>query len=174
MTGARTASSGSASRARTAISVRAATADDLDRIVALRLALLDEYEGHLVFGRVHPDAATRAPQLCARQLASPRDLFLLAEAGGRAVGLLRLTESRASPLLRPERFAHVSSVYVRPAYRRRGVLKALLAHADAWCAERGLPEMRLHNVPGGVAAATWAALGFGVAEEVRTRPLTPR
>lgn len=156
------------------VRVRAASLVDLDAVAALRMALLREYEGHIVFGRVHADAEARTPELCARQLASPRDAFFLAESDGEAIGLLRCTESRTSPLLLPERFAYVSSVFVRPEFRRRGVLRALLARADAWCAERGLTEMRLHNVPGGVAAEVWAALGFGVVEEVRTRTLQAR
>ncbi len=157
-----------------AVAVREATSDDIETIVALRLALIREYEGHAVYGRLHPRAAARAPRLCAEQLASGRDAFFLAEIDGAVVGLLRCTESHASPLLLPERFAYVSSAYVTPGWRRRGVLRALLARAEQWCAGRGLTEMRLHNVPGGAAGAAWTALDFGVVEEVRTRTLAPR
>lgn len=163
-----------ASRAETGFRIREATADDVETVVALRLALLHEYGGHAVFGRLHPDAEARAPKLCAQQMASPRDLFLIAESDGEPIGLLRCTESRASPLLLPERFAYLSSAYVRPAHRRHGVLRALLGRADDWCAARGLTQMRLHNVPGGPAAAAWAAAGFDVVEEVRTRELGER
>ncbi|MDE3053244.1 MAG: GNAT family N-acetyltransferase [Gemmatimonadota bacterium] len=153
----------------TGLRVRPAAAADLDAVVELRLALLREYGHHAVYGRLHPDVEARAPRLCRQQLDSPRDAFFLAEAGGRAVGLLRCTESEASPLLLVERFAYLSSVYVRPGYRRRGILRALLGAADAWCRERGIADMRLHNVPGGGAAAAWAAVGFDVTEEVRIR-----
>lgn len=162
-----------AAPARTDVRVRPAAAADLDAIVELRLALLRENGRHMVYGRLHPDVETRAPRLCERQLASPRDAFFLAEAGGRAVGLLRCTESDASPLLLVERFAYLSSVYVRPGYRRRGVLHALLGAAGAWCRDRGITDMRLHNVPGGDAAAAWTALGFDVVEEVRARRAEP-
>ncbi len=151
--------------------VREATAEDVETVVALRLALLREYGGHAVFGRLHPEAEERAPELCAQQLASARDLFLIAEINGKPVGMLRCTDSRASPLLLPERFAYVSSAYVCPEHRRRGVLRMLLDRAGAWCTARGLTQLRLHNVPGGVAAAAWTALGFDVVEEVRTRSL---
>ncbi len=156
------------------VHVRHALADDLDTVVSLRLALVREYEGHAVYGQLHPKAESRAPRLCEEQLASSRDAFFLAECDGAVVGLLRCTESHASPLLLPERFAYVSSAYVVPAWRRRGVLRALLARAERWCAARGLTEMRLHNVPGGVAAAAWAALDFAMVEEVRTRRLPAR
>ena len=152
--------------------VRGATLADLDTIVALRLALLHEHDGDPVYGRLHPDADKRASSLFAQQLVSPLDVFLLAELEGEPVGLLRCTESRTSPLLLPERYGYVSSVYVVPAMRRRGVLRALLARAETWCRGRGITEMRLHNVPAGTpAAAAWEALGFGIVEHVRARTL---
>ncbi|HVA58351.1 MAG: GNAT family N-acetyltransferase [Gemmatimonadaceae bacterium] len=156
------------------LSVREATAGDVDTVATLRLTLLREYATHPVYGRLHAEAEARAAELCARQLASERDAFFIAEIDGIAVGLLRCSESLASPLLEVERFAYLSSVYVRPAFRRAGVLRALLARADAWCGERGLTEMRLHNVPDHAAAAAWTALGFDVVEEVRTRSLAGR
>jgi GNAT superfamily N-acetyltransferase len=154
-----------------AVRVRAAQREDVDAIAALRLALIREYEGHPVYGQLHPNAGTRARQLCDEQLGSARDAFFIAEAEGDLVGILRCTESHASPLLLPERFGYLSSAYVRPAWRRHGVLRALLGEAERWCAERGLTQLRLHNVPDGSASAAWAALGFGLAEEVRVRPI---
>jgi GNAT superfamily N-acetyltransferase len=97
--------------------------------------------------------------------------MLLAEAGGTVVGILRCVETLNSPLLHPDRYCYVSSVYVRPASRRAGVLKALVERAGEWCEERGLTEMRLHNVPGGSASAAWSASGFAVIEEVRRKAL---
>jgi aminoglycoside 6'-N-acetyltransferase I len=59
-------------------------------------------------------------------------------------------------------------VYVIPAARRRGVLRALLAAAAAWCKSRGLTEMRLHNpADSDVANAAWEALGFTIVEHLR-------
>jgi aminoglycoside 6'-N-acetyltransferase I len=65
-------------------------------------------------------------------------------------------------------------VYVVPKARERGVLRALLGAADAWCAERGLDEMRLHNAADNpLANAAWEALGFEVVEHLRVRSLKP-
>jgi GNAT superfamily N-acetyltransferase len=81
-------------------------------------------------------------------------------------------ESIGSPLLDPARYAYVSSVYVRPEARRRGVLRALLRAAERWAMARGLDQMRLHNVAGSAdAEGAWAALGFDVVEQVRVRNL---
>ena len=77
--------------------------------------------------------------------------------------------------LDPAQYAYISSVYVIPKARERGVLRTLLSAADAWCAERGLDEMRLHNAADNpLANAAWEALGFEVVERLRVRSLRRR
>jgi GNAT superfamily N-acetyltransferase len=147
--------------------VRRATASDLDTIVALRLALLREYPDHPIYGRLRPDAERRARPVFATQLDSDSEAMFLAERDHAAIGLIRCVESVASPLLIPDRYCYVSSVYVRPEYRRQGVLRELFEHARAWCRARGLTEMRLHNVGRAATSAAWDALGFEVVEQVR-------
>lgn len=152
--------------------VRAAGPDDLEAIVALRLALLRENASHPVYGRLHPDVAVRARDLFAQQLRSAGEVMFLAERGEEVLGILRCVESYGSPLLEPPRHGYVSSVYVIPAERRHGVLRALLDAAEAWCRGRGLGELRLHNVADDpVANAAWEALGFAPVEVVRLKSL---
>jgi GNAT superfamily N-acetyltransferase len=154
------------------ISVRRAQLDDLSSIVELRLALLREYSDHPLYGNLQPDVEDRAHALYRAQLTSSHDTIFVAEIGRRVVGVLRCVDTPSSPLFFPERYCYVSSVYVRPAERRKGVLRALLAAADRWCEEHGIDEMRLHNsATAAVAEQAWSALGFEVVEHVRRRPL---
>ena len=158
----------------TAPRVRPARLRDLDAVVALRLALLREHPEHPIYGRLRTEIDRRARDLFASQLRATNESILLAELDDTVVGVLRCVESTGSPLLEPSRYAYVSSVYVRPEARRRGVLRALLAEAERWCRARGLSEMRLHNVAGSVAAErAWDALGFAIVEQVRLRHLEP-
>jgi len=143
----------------------------LDTVLALRLALLREAREHPIYGRLRPDAERRARRLFRLQLESPKEVTLLAERAGKAVGILRCVESEGSPLLEPARYAYVSSVYVVPEARRLGVLRSLLRHASEWCAGRDLDEMRLHSVTGAIANAAWDALGFQIVEQMRIRPI---
>jgi GNAT superfamily N-acetyltransferase len=156
----------------TGITVRRATTADLDTIVALRLALLREYPEHAIYGRLRSDAEQRARPLFAAQLEAQNEVMFIAMENDVAVGMLRCVESAASPLLLPDRYCYVSSAYVRPEFRRKGVMRELFEHAVAWCRSRGLREMRLHNVgTRDESAATWSALGFEVVEQVRVRRL---
>jgi aminoglycoside 6'-N-acetyltransferase I len=152
--------------------VREATSRDLESVVALRLALLREHPDHPIYGRLRPDVGDRARELFANQLRSTMESIFLAERAGAVVGVLRCVESIGSPLLDPARYAYVSSVYVRPEARRRGVLRALLRAAERWARARGLDQMRLHNVAGSAdAEGAWTALGFDIVEQVRVRNL---
>src|SRR5262245_10626384 len=104
----------------------------------------------------------------AAQLDSDSEAMFLAEEKHVPMGMIRCVESVSSPLLVPDRYCYVSSAYVRPEYRRRGVLTKLFERARAWCEDRGLTEMRLHNVGSRQASvAAWDALGFEVVEQVR-------
>jgi GNAT superfamily N-acetyltransferase len=154
------------------VRVREATTRDLEAVVALRIALLREHPDHPIYGRLRSDVDERARALFASQLRSSTEAIFLGELDGEVVGVLRCVESMGSPLLDPARYAYVSSTYVRPDSRRRGVLRAMLRAADRWAGVRGLDQMRLHNVAGSVAAErAWAALGFAVVEQVRVRKL---
>lgn len=152
------------------LSIRPAGLDDLPSVVELRLALLREYADHPLYGRLRPDARARAYELYRGQLAAHNEQIFVAELDREVIGILRCVDTLSSPLLYPERYCYVSSVYVRPRARRAGVLRALLAAAEDWCEQRGIDEMRLHNATSSsVAERTWTALGFEVVEHVRRR-----
>lgn len=152
--------------------VRAATAADLDVVLALRLALLREEAQSPLFARPRRDVARLARDLSAQQLASPTEVTLLAWIDDQAVGLLRCTVSRGTRLVIPSRYGFLTSAFVVPEHRQRGVLRAMLRVAEAWCRARGLGEVRLHctieNVTG---QAAWDKLGYCEAEIVRRRVL---
>ena len=102
------------------LAVRPADLDDLTSIVELRLALLREYSDHPLYGRLRPDARARAYELYRGQLTAHNEQLFVAELDGVVVGVLRCVDTLSSPLLYPERYCYVSSVYVRPPARRIG------------------------------------------------------
>jgi ribosomal protein S18 acetylase RimI-like enzyme len=156
------------------LSIRAATVDDVDVVTELRLALLREHGENAIYRRLRRDAEQKARPLYAAQLRSTQEVIFLAERGGETVGILRCVDTLGSPLLDPSRYGYVSSVYVRPVARRRGVLRALLEEAERWARGRGLTELRLHNAADNeLAVAAWGELGFEIVEQLRLRPISP-
>jgi ribosomal protein S18 acetylase RimI-like enzyme len=78
----------------------------------------------------------------------------LAESGGEAIGFAIASRSRAD-------IGHVEDLYVRPAYRRRGVATALLRRLAEAFGERGVVHVALDVDAGNEAArALYAELGF--------------
>jgi ribosomal protein S18 acetylase RimI-like enzyme len=126
----------------------------------------------VLYRRLRPDAALRARRVFAAQLQSDGEVTFLAERGRRAVGVLRCVDSLGSPLLYPSRYGYVTSAFVRPEARRRGVLGRLVGAAVDWAASRGLTELRLHSsVSNPAANAAWDSLGFRPADYLRVRLL---
>ncbi|HET7585767.1 MAG TPA: GNAT family N-acetyltransferase [Gemmatimonadaceae bacterium] len=154
------------------VMVRAATQADIDTITALRLALLEEHRENPLYARPRAALRARARSLFARQLASPREITLLAFRNGTPVGMLRCLESEGYPLMLPARYGYLTSAYVCPEARRTGVLRHLVDDAVAWCRSRGLTQMRLHSVVHAADAnGAWDALGFAIAEHLRVRSI---
>lgn len=145
---------------------------DAQRIAELRLALLAEHKGNAIYSRVRSDAPARALELTEQQLSSDRETMFVAVRKDRIVGVLRCIDARGHRLLRPARYALISTVYVEPEARRQGMLRLLLDAATGWCRQRKLSEMRLQNaVDNPMAVAAWEALGFRVVEQIRLRSL---
>jgi ribosomal protein S18 acetylase RimI-like enzyme len=156
------------------VQVRPAVPADLAQVVALRLALLREHAGNPIYSRLRPDAPERARRMFAAQLTSTSERIFLAEESGAVIGIIRCVDSTSSPLLEPARYGYISSAYVRPEARRRGALRALVAAARSWCAERGLDEVRLHSVADDEGSnRAWNALGFDIVEHMRRSAVTP-
>ena len=154
------------------VRVRPATLADAERIAELRLALLGEHKSNAIYARVRRDAPVRAVELTREQLTSDREAMFVAMKGARVVGVIRCIDQRGHRLLRPARFALISTVYVEPRVRRQGVLRSLMDAAVTWSRERGLTEIRLQNaIDNPLALAAWDALGFRVVEQIRLRPL---
>jgi GNAT superfamily N-acetyltransferase len=154
-----------ANGAATAITVRRAGLADLEQVAAMRLALLQEEAGNLLFAHPHPAARARALRLTRRQLATPGQVFFVAARGDRLVGMLRCRAVRRTPLVVDSRQAVVTTAYVTPQERRRGVLRALLRAADQWCRANDLAGMRVHCAIGNAGGrSAWESLGFVAAE----------
>jgi GNAT superfamily N-acetyltransferase len=105
------------------LQIRRAVAADADTIAGFNIAMAEETEGK----RLLPQVVGRGVR---RLLAEPAlGFYLVAEAGGSVVATLMVTTEWSD--WRNGRFWWLQSVYVRPAWRRRGVFRALYAYVTA-------------------------------------------
>lgn len=149
--------------------IRAARTSDCDAICKLRRQLRSEERPG------YPVKPEELRALTERQLRAKHQVLLVAESRGRLVGVLRCAlpspSERTSfgPLV-----AMLTTAYVTPGARRRGVLKRLVRAAELWSQERGATVLRLRNLGDNTLANTaWQALGFDVQHVVRERLIEP-
>jgi len=116
-----------------------------DAAEAARLWMLSAEE-HMAHDRVY-ETAPGAEKTMRRFLAdvanSGYSFLFVASAGGRTVGFISGELRQGSPTFLPRTWASVDDVFVEPAYRNRGIGRALLRSVRAWAQERGTDGISL-------------------------------
>lgn len=79
-----------------------------------------------------------------RTHATGQTLWLLVWHGAEPVGLLIVSTHTDSPLFRHRRWAELSALYVKPAWRGSGVAARLVDYARDWASERGFSRLQLY------------------------------
>lgn len=126
---------------------RAAALEDLETLTRLRLEMRRERDGSF------PEEPLREATLdfYRRTLAGGSHAAFLCERDGEAVGAAGLSFYEMPPTagLLNGRMARFMNMYIRPAWRKQGAARGLLAFAVAWAAERGCSKVVLHSSPMG-------------------------
>jgi GNAT superfamily N-acetyltransferase len=147
------------------VTIRLATAADLDVVVALELAEL-EYSALVGAAIVRPDADAVKRAALTRHI-EQGDLIWLAERDGVVTGVAhcRLLDVNAGGLtgtrLRPGRWGYVNCVSVADTARGSGVGRELMAVAHRELHRRGATSTFLYyNPPNPLASVFWARQGY--------------
>ena len=151
----------------TEFTLREAQKADLATVVELWRELIAH---HVELGdalRLAPDAEKHWRRWAKNHIHAADSRVLLAEAGGRAVGMAVGMERETPPVFAERRRGFITDLCVAAAWRRRGVGRALAEDLLGWFRERGLEaaELAVASVNPG-AEAFWRALGG--AEQRRT------
>ena len=138
------------------IKIRRASRRDLETIIEFNVRLADESEG------VELDR-DRLRSGVANALADERRAFyLIAESDGAPIGQLMITYEWSD--WRNGEFWWLQSVYVRPEFRRRGILRALYGRVLELADQGNVCGVRLYVERENVAAiAAYESLGFNPA-----------
>jgi GNAT superfamily N-acetyltransferase len=104
--------------------------------------------------QLHPDAERRFLRWAGEVGEDPRSTLLVAEEQGRPIGFLYAVVERDLPIYLCEEFAIIREWWVEPAFRRRGVGKALIELAIAELTEVGVRQLRVRTPAGDADART--------------------
>ena len=118
------------------VEIRPATLSDLETIVEFNARLAQETEG------VDLDRDRLRAGVAAMLRDQSLGLYFIAETGSGPAGQLGLTFEWSD--WRNGMFWWLQSVYVRPEFRRKGVLRALYCHVLEMAKDRGVCGIRLY------------------------------
>jgi len=142
--------------------IRQAGESDLDRLVAMRLALQTLMERrNPSLWRLSEIGRAQARDKLTRLLQDADTLVLVAESmGGEAIGMV-IGHVQQQVELWPEIAGFIDTLFVEEAWRRRGVGTALVARLCQFFAERNIEEVTLRYVIGNTEGEQfWTGLGF--------------
>jgi GNAT superfamily N-acetyltransferase len=145
-----------------AIQVRAARLEDVDKLASMRLALQQHMRAHnprLLF--MSPQAIANLSQQYRLHLENPMRRIIVAEdRTGTLIGMaMGLIADRHD--LEPPRGGRIEDVWVEPDWRRQGLAKQLMDKVLAFFENNGVSTLVLDYSVGNIdAECTWKALGF--------------
>jgi GNAT superfamily N-acetyltransferase len=147
--------------------IREIAPEELAKTADLRREMTMEIDG-ADYDREHPGWRDRYMRFFGDLVRGGRGQFFVAEIAGQLIGsagVYKLVNHRSSIILAQS--AYVSTVYVKPQWRRRGIARALMQQTVAWAQRNGCEVVRLRTSPGG--RALYEVLGFRQSDELELR-----
>jgi GNAT superfamily N-acetyltransferase len=147
--------------------IREIVPEELASTADLRREMTLEVDG-TDYDRVNAGWRERYLEFFGELLRTSRGQFFVAEIAGQLIGsaaVYKLPNHRSAIILAQS--AYVSTVYVKPTWRRRGIARALMQQAVAWARRNGCEVIRLRTSLGG--RALYEGLGFRQSDELELR-----
>jgi GNAT superfamily N-acetyltransferase len=145
--------------------VPVATPAEIEIGVRFRYAM--KVELAMRINRLRPDWAARETAYFAKRTADGGAQWYLAKAGDEFVGsaCAYVDDSWASALVEHPQNGWIIGVFVVPAYRRRGIARALTGAALSWLRNTECLDAKLHASPFG--RGIYESLGFSLTNEMK-------
>jgi len=147
--------------------IRAIAPEELAKTADLRREMTMEIDG-ADYDRENPGWRDRYMTFFGDLVRGGRGQFFVAELAGQLIGsagVYKLVNHRSSIILAQS--AYVSTVYVKPQWRRRGIARALVQQTIAWAQRNGCEVVRLRTSQGG--RPLYEVLGFRQSDELELR-----
>ena len=121
------------------IKIRPAKEDDIDTLLEFEKGIIETerpFDTTLKDGEIHYYDLVEL-------IRSPGSAVVVAEIDGQLVGSGYAQVRKADPFLKHTYFAYLGFMYVRPAFRGKGINQSLLEALISWVKSKGISEIRL-------------------------------
>jgi GNAT superfamily N-acetyltransferase len=143
------------------VTIRPATADDLEAVVDLWLEMMAEHEAFDPRVRLSISARSAYRNYALYHIEREDAPVFVVEKRGEIIAYCLAYCARSLPMFRPSSYGFISDLVVGRAWRRQGLGTALLERVRAWFAGRGIRSLQLQvysrNAPG---LQFWQRVGF--------------
>lgn len=148
------------------VTYRAASVEELHLAAALRGEMAEEMNAS--FDRRAAGWRRRYREYFGRELQAGRARIFFAVVDGEPVAMVlaRIVDNYRTALF-GTLYGQINNVYVRPAWRRRGIGRTLMEQALGWLREEGCVVARLHASEDG--RALYTGMGFTSTNEMEFR-----
>jgi GNAT superfamily N-acetyltransferase len=153
--------------------IRRARADEAPLVARMIRHMVEDMAGHGGHTPAREDSAwSEIADRMARELGDDKYRYLMAEApSGDTVGAAGGELITLGGAFAPKRMLHVSMVYVRPAFRQRGIAGRLLTDLITWGRDAGAQHCELNVLASNPAMALYQKHGFANFEIKMVRQL---
>jgi len=143
-----------------ALELRAATEQDIPRLIDLGRAFAQEQNTYWTFNKLGPGWEKFVTEAMHTAVEHPAARVLLAADGEELVGYVLGQIAEPPPLFEVKPYLFVSDLYVRPEYRRQGLATRLVETLRIWASTQGVWRLSLVIAEGNPAFDLWKRLGF--------------
>lgn len=158
------------------LDIRKLGADHIDVISQLEAANARHHNTSPIFIPYLPEDRDGYRTRTEALLQEPGNAHFVAYEDGQPVGMNTfMTESRNSPLLRPEKDIYLFQGIVYEQYRHAGIGRGLLAHSMRWARDQGYSTCSLHYFSTNLLGSRfWTSNGFRPVAHILSRHIDER
>jgi ribosomal protein S18 acetylase RimI-like enzyme len=156
------------------ITIRRAIPDDYDALCEIMDEVDRLHREHLPHIFRQPEGPVRERDFLVGQMSDANVGLFVAEVDGKVVGMAHglVRDTPPLPILVPRRYASIDNVGVKQEFRRAGIGRALMRHAEQWARTQGADSVELSVWEfNEVAQALYRSLGYQTYNRRMSRPL---
>ncbi|MBN1517245.1 GNAT family N-acetyltransferase [Candidatus Sumerlaeota bacterium] len=143
------------------IRIRRGRSADIDAVVELWIAMMQDHEQFEPHLKLSPNAAQEYQHYATYHVLNRDSSLVVAEDDRKIVGYCLAYRTKNLPMFLPEYYGYLSDLAIAPGYQRKGLGASLLKRTLEWMRQNGVRNMQLQVYERNAGGKKfWSAQGF--------------